>query len=931
MKSEESLDAFRSLENVLMKSKCFTLFFILLSSFFTLSANAADINVTVSDAQTKESIIMGSVSLSPLGQYAVTDYNGKAHIRNIPQGTYTLTVSYVGYETYTTQVIVKDKNLDMLVKMNEASLMLKEVSVTAKQSAAGTSTASIIGRQAIDHLQASSLADVMQLVPGQLMSDNNLTSTANSRPQLRVASDDAYDNTAAFGTTVIIDGVPVSNNGNISTSTTVGSDPNVGTDLRNISADDINEVEVVRGIPSAEYGDLTSGMVIVHSKVGVTPVQIKAKINPAQMNYSVGKGENFGKAGIFNASFDYAQAWGDPRYKTNSFHRYTGTLGWSYDINPRWNINTKFRYVMAREWTGDDPDATVEGTDKNSKNQTISLTHNGRVQVEKFFARTINYTVGVTFNSIDYTESGFAHLPSGINPIITARETGYYEVPYIRQADNYRTKYYRESRPDNIYAKVNDRFYVEAGKTRQTFKVGVEYHYDWNKGAGSYNEDETHPMYPNADGQRPRAYSDIPGLHQISAYAEDQLVWTINKVNRLRATFGLRFTAMQPFSDVATTALSPRLNLSFSLTKWLDIRAGIGLNSKTPGINYLYPDKKYSDTPASPADTETRTQAWHTQVYEVKFSKNLKNATTTKAELGFDVRLKNGKKLSILGYIDSTPNGFGNLTEYFTYPVNYYSSPAMQGNPERTDVIFITTGAVGNTSHSLNRGIELDMDFGTWKAIRTSFYLSGAYQESKTWSTNMNSASLDTRYLPQSYKDAGTTPFKVVYPNGLDNSYSRYRRLVTTLRTVTHIPELAMVASLTTQFVWHNWQHTYIFDKDPIGWIDTDCQYHNITPDMLAGYLGMDAKYYEIPPLDQEYVGMYQLLSRSIDTETESSPIEWNIQARLTKEFGKVGGFSFYVNNALYYEPFLRGNSHSKTRTQYNNGFSFGAELYFNL
>ena len=45
----------------------------------------------------------------------------------------------------------------------------------------------------------------------------------------------------------------------------------VGTDLRQISADNIDNVEVVRGIPSAEYGDLTSGLVIVHSKVGLTP------------------------------------------------------------------------------------------------------------------------------------------------------------------------------------------------------------------------------------------------------------------------------------------------------------------------------------------------------------------------------------------------------------------------------------------------------------------------------------------------------------------------------------------------------------------------------------------------------------------------------------------------------------------------------------
>ena len=898
------------------------LYLVLCTPYLFAQKNAPvyDISINVTDAQTKEPIIMGTVQLNPLGQYAVTDVKGRAVIKNIPQGTYTLSVTYVGYETYTTQVAINNKNLDLNIRMSEASLALKEVNVTAKQNAAGSSTASIIGRQAIDHLQASSLADIMQLVPGQLMGHNDLMSQTNLQIRQLVNNP-----TAAFGSSVMVDGVPISNNGSMSQGPMTEF---TGTDLRNISADDINDVEVVRGIPSAEYGDLSSGMVIVHSKVGVTPWQVKAKVNPALMNYSVGKGVNLGKWGIVNGNLDYAQAWGDPRWKTNSYHRYTGSFGWSYDITSKWNINTKFRYVLAKDWTGDDPDATSEGTDTKNKNQTISLTHNGRIQMEKLFARTLSYTFGLTFNRSDKRVDGFTKFSNNMNPILTARETGYYNVPY--ESRDYHAIAYTESHPGNIFAKINDSFYMKAGKTRQTFKVGAEYHYDWNNGRGYYNEDDRYPLTPNSNG-RPRAYSEVPGLHQIAAYAEDQFVWTMNKVNRLRATLGLRFTALQPFSNVATTALSPRLNMSFSLTKWLDIRAGIGMNAKTPGLNYLYPDKKYMDRQAAPANTETKTVAYQTYVYDVQYSKGMKNATTTKGEVGFDIRLKNGKKLSILGYIDSTPNGFDNLTEYHTYTSNYYANSDMSGDPQRSDIVFITTGAIGNNSHTLNRGLEMDMDFGTWKAIRTSFYLSGAYQESKTWSTNMNSGSLNSKYTPQAYKDANTTPFKVVYPNGLDDSYSKYRRFVTTLRTVTHIPELRMVASLTTQVIWHNWNHTYTMDKNPIGWIDPQCNYHEITNEMLAGYLGMDANYYATPPTGQDYVGIYQLLGRHIDTETESSPITWNVQARLTKEFGKVGGLSFYVNNALYYEPFLYNNSHSKTRSQHNTGFSFGAELYFNL
>ena len=916
-----------------MKTRFLLLMLTLVSTFaFAQKGGSAyDISVSVTDAQTKEPIIMGTVQLNPLGQYAVTDVKGKALIKNIPQGTYTLSVTYVGYETYTTNIVINNKNLDLNIRMSEASLALKEVSVTAKQNAAGTSTASIIGRQAIDHLQASSLADIMQLVPGQEIVNTNLTSPTPLK--LRTVGD-ANDNTAIFGTTVVVDGVPMSNNAQIST---MGTDQatDLGTDLRTISADDIEEVEVVRGIPSAEYGDLTSGMVIVHSKAGVTPLQVKAKVNPKLINSSISKGENFGKAGIFNASFDYAQSWGDPREKTKSFHRYTGSIGWSYDITPKWNMNTKVRYMMAKDWDGDDPDRKATGEESTNKNQTFSFTHNGKIQVEKAFSRTVDYTVGLSLNRTDHETYGDASMggEKGVYPLLTMRETGYYTIPYFTRADMYKTTGYRESHPGSLFAKVNNRFYVKSGKIRQTFKMGVEYHYDWNSGRGTYNEDESHPKQFNADGQRPRAYSDIPGLHQIAAYAEDQLVWTMNKVNRLRATFGLRFAAMQPFADVATSALSPRLNLSFSATKWLDIRVGIGLSSKSPGLNYLYPDKNYNDRPASDSDPNTKTQAWHTEVYNVQFSKNLKNATTTKGELGLDIRLNNGKKLSILGYIDNTPNGFGSLTEFFTYSSNYYSNAAMTGDPIRTDIFFMSTGQIGNTNHTRNKGIEIDMDFGTWKAIRTSFHLSGAYQETKKWSTNLVVENPNSSYYSKFANDhPRTQPFKVVYPNGLDNEYDKSRRLLTTLRTVTHIPELRMVASLTTQVIWYDWSRTYTMDKNPIGWIDTDCNYHEITEDMLSGYLGVDAQYYPVPPSGVENIGIYRLRTWAQDKNVESNPIVWNTVLRLTKEFGKVGGLSFYISNALFYEPYGKNRSYSLEMTQRNtNNFSFGAELFFNL
>ena len=73
------------------------------------------------------------------------------------------------------------------------------------------------------------------------------------------------------------------------------------------------------------------------------------------------------------------------------------------------------------------------------------------------------------------------------------------------------------------------------------------------------------------------------------------------------------------------------------------------------------------------------------------------------------------------------------------------------------------------------------------------------------------------------------------------------------------------------------------------------------------------------------------LAVRTTDNDPNESPVTWNLSARLTKELGKMGGLSLYVNNALFYEPFLQGNN-TTTLTQRNTGtFQFGAELYLNL
>ena len=187
-----------------MRIKIIYLFFLLVIPVSVVAQRSASytIDMTVKDKETKEAIIMATIQLQPSGAAAVTDMEGQAIIRNVEPGTYTINISYVGYEPVTTQVKIT-KDMRLVFQLVPTTLVLSEVTVTAKQNAAGAATSSIIGRQAIDHLQASSLADLMQIIPGNLMTNTDLT--AQSNLQIRTLQN---NNTAAFGSSVILDGVP---------------------------------------------------------------------------------------------------------------------------------------------------------------------------------------------------------------------------------------------------------------------------------------------------------------------------------------------------------------------------------------------------------------------------------------------------------------------------------------------------------------------------------------------------------------------------------------------------------------------------------------------------------------------------------------------------------------------------------------------------
>ena len=93
------------------------------------------------------------------------------------------------------------------------TLVLREVVVTATVEK-GVTAVSSIGKDAIGHIQPSSVADLMELLPGGRAVDPVLSApqTVNLRSAAGLSADYM---TSALGTKIMIDGKPVLNDANL--------------------------------------------------------------------------------------------------------------------------------------------------------------------------------------------------------------------------------------------------------------------------------------------------------------------------------------------------------------------------------------------------------------------------------------------------------------------------------------------------------------------------------------------------------------------------------------------------------------------------------------------------------------------------------------------------------------------------------------------
>lgn len=868
-------------------------------------------------------------------KWATSDESGKYCITGLHEGTYTIKTTYIGYHTTIKVIkISKDCTLDILLKPDQRSL--NEVVVTAIENH-GTTSSTRIGNEAIEHIQPSSFADLLELLPGGSAKDPVLSSPQLINLRAAGSLTDSDYATSALGTKFVIDGHPINNDANLQSTpaySSYGSSyVNFGTDMREISTEDIENVEIVRGIASVKYGDLTSGLINIIRKKGGNDIHARFKSDMKSKLFYIGKGfewkDNNVKSTI-NTSLNYLDSKADPRYTRQNWKRLTVSLRGSRtieqdDLLHSLNANLDYTGSFDNEKSDANLDLSENGTPietyKSSYNK-FSLGGNYSIKntdEEKLF-RSWDNSISLYYemDEIDRWRSVSLGLST---PVSTSLDVGEHDATIIPAKYDATLKV--DGRPFYLFAQSN----ISLVKGIHHIQMGFEWNMDKNFGKGSIF-DPTRP-FSTSMSVRPRPYYVIPAMHQLSAYSEEKMKKEIGKCS-LEAIMGLRLETisgagekydinLKPYLDPRATV---RLNLPDAMIGGgyrlkSGLYAGIGYHTKFPTMDMLFPEPLYGSlTQLNYWPTEENLRRVNMLVYRIDpTNTELKAARNLKWEVGADL-LCDGYSFSINYFQEDMTSGFRYASQYISVESKRYDTssidkstlsgpPQLSDLPYSLDTTLTSYSFTTNGSRTLKKGVEFSFYSKRIKSLNTKFSANGA------WFRTEYMNSVPEYYKPSVIMDGKPYPYVGIYELN-DGKY--YDSLVSNLMIDTQIPELGLIFSTSLQCLWFSGYKTMPTSKYPISYIDKSGKIHDFDKekDVEDGALRL---------LVREYTeSLYQY---------QRTPFAMNVNLKLTKKLyrNKIS-CSLYVNRIFDITPdyYRNGTLVRRSVTPY-----FGMELDFKI
>lgn len=886
-----------------------------------------------------------TLSIENMGISVATDASGKFIFKDLPLGRLKIHGQFVGKLPVDT-IINLQGNQQINLFFKENSFRLDEVGVTAEASNKNMATSSVIGRAAIEHLQANSLADVMSLMPGARASNPDLTNA--KQINIREMVGQMADPSNAFGTSVVVNGAPTSNNANLQVINPVtaggnaalggGAPPAGGFDVRNIPIQNIESIEVVRGIPSVQYGDVASGVVIVNQKAGKQPLLVEARTNPNLYSIMANQGIQLaGNSGALNLGADYSYNVTKPEQANRYYQRATfNTLYSNQFFGNRLASNTSFSFTYGKDSQKPNPDDARNFTESNGKQVGFTLNTNGNLGFRDQWLKSLNYSVNASYANKDsylktqYTNATAPYSMTYSDGAVLSNRPGqsYYdangqEITHIPAGEQnlyavylpatYIGVYNIDGKEFSGYAKAIANFYNKVGNTSHKWLLGADFKVDKNFGMGKQFVDSLPPVksgsFPNASFRR-RTFKEIPALQQVGLFAQENFTAQLGN-HEINLEAGLRYDL---FSE-NKSALSPRINANIEvIPNVLRIRGGYGLLAKAPSLLYLHPENAYfeyinvnelaSNIPQDQQVFMTTTRVFNTQNPDLKISKN------EKAEVGFDLEVAKSQ-LRVTAFQEQVKDGYSySLINSSFQAVNYIeykrvnaASPVFVGTD---NAVLAKFNKPNNTARLEKKGIEFELNLKRIDAIRTQFSINGMHLWRKSYS------SAYTYYDAESGLGANRTHVGL-YDS--DMIVSIEKATSTAIRATHNIPSIGLVVTLTAETIWNesDWK-LYGNDSIPVKYISKfDGQVYDFDPNRKD---------------EDEFKSIMRRVARP-DEVVESLPAFFNFNINITKEIRDFMRVSFFANNMFRSYPMHQSD---RVKTDYisrnaSYPFFFGLNL----
>ncbi len=877
-----------------------------------------------------------------------SDSLGRFIIRAVPPGPQVLMVRRLGYAVSRVSVNVPASGtITVEVIMATSALQLSQVKITGDLTARARGelgTASVLDRDAIAAQTASTLAGVLELLPGIPIQAPGLD--ASSQFSLRSlglgtvgtgggVSGPGASAIGAAGTLIILDGVPLSNNANLQSvgprgeARPAASTSGGGIDLRRIPATTIERVEVIRGVPSARWGDLTQGAIVVDTRANAAAPELLGRYDPRTGEGSVVGGRSFqnDKQSVTVAA-NLARTASASTLASTTIVRGSGQVAHRLQLGealgrvtstsdmplPRLSLDTRLDWYQL-SW--DAPERVDISPGRISYQNDNGLRVGERARLALGQSGMLEWTL--SYDTQDQESREQRRLIRTTVPFTDRLTEGRNIGTFIE--GQYDGKLQLLGAPRMLYSRMEYEHDAEGAFRTSNIRIGAELRREWNAGEGYLFDIRRPPQVSTFNGtsgfDRPIAFDTIPALATSAIYADTRLSL---KRGEMFADIqpGLRLETLHEsgsFSGVRSAQLQPRLSVQLSPRPWSRLRGGIGVVSKTPTVAQLSPAQQFYDlvnvnryTP----DPAERLAVITTYIRDPS-NPELGLSRALKRELGFE--LDGGPKwgtLSVTAFNDGvrgaatirrdpsvleraryalvdTAQGTGRPGQIVDPPLFYEPVP-----------IFLDRYVNGGRLDS--KGVEFMAVFPAIPQLRTRLELSGARITTDFATDDKDFGS----YTALSTFQIDTTIKRVGYTTGRRSST---QQTILTWRLVHHQPEVGLIITATVQ---------QRMGYKSTGTIASGERW-------FEGYLNRDGELIAVPESERGNPEYADLRSAGPGTPnfTTILPDDWVVSLQIAKSLGRSGRMSFYIFNAT--DKFLTFNQAASARVLPSS--RFGAEV----